>query len=243
MIDRLDPRPGQTVLELAAGRGEVAFAAAPRLQPGGRLIVTDGAEAMVEAAKRHGEQLGVEGAEYRPMELEWVDESAASIDGLLCRFGYMLAVDPEAALREARRVLKPGGRLVFTVWDGPEANPWLAIPPQEAIRAGHLESPPADTPGPFSLSVLAELREVVEAAGFVDPAIEPLDLSFPAPSMDACWEQLRAMSSTMRRVLATLSPADHYTLRDAIEARWEPYVAADGSVAIPGRALGVVGEA
>src|SRR4051794_1149730 len=102
MVQQLDPQPGQTVLELAAGRGDTGFLAAELLHPGGRLICTDGAEAMVEVARRRGEALGVRAVEYRTMEVEWLDASAASIDGILCRFGYMLVVDPEAALREAR---------------------------------------------------------------------------------------------------------------------------------------------
>src|SRR5205085_7442156 len=89
MVDHLAPQPGQTVLELAAGRGDVGFLAAELLHPGGRLILTDGAEAMVEVARRHGAALGVTtGVEYKPMELEWIDEKLATIDGILCRFGY-----------------------------------------------------------------------------------------------------------------------------------------------------------
>ena len=243
MVDRLAPQPGQTVLELGGGRGDVGLLAAELLHPGGRLIETDGAEAMVEAARRRGEQLGVRNVEYRPMELEWIDEKAASLDGILARFAYMLAVDPESGLREARRVLRPGGRLVLAVWDEPEHNPWLTALPQEALRAGHLQPSPEGAPGPFALSAPGRIQELLEATGFDEPVVEPIDLTFAAPSLDAWWESIRAMSGTMRPVLDRLSPAEHYALRDAVEARCAPYVAPDGSVAIPGRALGVATEA
>jgi SAM-dependent methyltransferase len=245
MVERLEPQPGQTVLELAGGRGDVGLLAAELLVPGGRLILTDGAEAMVEVAKKHGATRGLPDGlvEYKPMELEWVDEKLATVDGILCRFGYQHAVDPEAALREARRVLKPGGKVVLAVWSPPEENVWLSALPQAVQELGLAEPPEPDAPGAFALSDPARLADLLEDAGFDDPVIEPIDLVFKSPSVDAWWDTLREFSSSLRPLVDALSPADHYKLRDAAEAKWQPFVAADGSLAIPGRALGAVAEA
>lgn len=245
MVERLTPQPGQTILELAGGRGDVGLLAAELLVPGGRLILTDGAEAMLEVAKRHAATRGLPDGlvDFKPMELEWVDEKLATIDGILCRFGYQHAVDPEAALREARRVLKPGGKVVLAVWSPPAENVWLSALPDAAEQLGLAPPPAPDAPGAFALSDQARLAELLEDAGFDDPRIEPIDLTFRAPSLDAWWDTLREFSSTLRPLLDALSPAEHYNLRDAAEARWQPFVAADGSVAIPGRALGAVAEA
>jgi SAM-dependent methyltransferase len=243
MVDQLAPQPGQTILELAAGRGDVGLLAAELVHPGGRVIITDGAEAMVEVAQRHGEARGAKGVEYKPMELEWIDEKLATVDGILCRFGYMHAVDPEAALREARRVLRPGGKVVLAVWGTPADNPWLSVVPEVAQELGLAEPSAPDQPGAFALSDPERLTTVVEDAGLDAPVITPIELTFTAPAVDAWWDTMRAMSSTMRPLLDALSPADHYRLRDAAEARWSAFAAADGTLALPGRALGVVTEA
>jgi SAM-dependent methyltransferase len=243
MVDALAPQPGQRVLELAAGRGDVGFLAAELLQPGGELISTDGAEAMVEVARQRGEQLGLTNVEYKPMELEWVDAKLASLDGILCRHGYQHAVDPEAAFREARRVLKPGAKLVLSVWSAPDENPWLSAINTAAESLGLQEPTAPDAPGAFALSDPQRLADLIEDAGLDAPTIEPIDLTFKAPSADAWFETLRAMSSTLQPLLETLTPADHYNFRDAVDAIWAPFTHDDGSVEIPGRSLGVVAEA
>jgi ubiquinone/menaquinone biosynthesis C-methylase UbiE len=243
MVDALAPQPGQKVLELAAGRGDVGFLAAELLQPGGELVCTDGAEAMVEVARQHGAQLGLTNVEYKPMELEWVDAKLASLDGILCRHGYQHAVDPEAAFREARRVLKPGAKLVLAVWSTPDENPWLNAITAAAQQLGLEQPPAADAAGAFALADPQRLSDLLEDAGFDAPTIEPIDLTFTAPTADDWFETLRAMSSTLQPLLDGLTPADHYKLRDAVDAAWAPFAQPDGSVQIPGRAFVAVAEA
>jgi ubiquinone/menaquinone biosynthesis C-methylase UbiE len=111
MLERLAPEAGDTVLELAAGTGVVGFAAARLVGPSGRVIVSDFSEAMVETARRRARELGLENVGCRPLDAEQLDLRDESVDGVLCRWGYMLMADPGAALSETRRVLRPGGRL------------------------------------------------------------------------------------------------------------------------------------
>ena len=65
---------------------------------------------MLEVAEERAAEQGVTNVEFKQLQLEWIDMEAASVDVILCRWGVMLTVDPAAALRECRRVLKPGGR-------------------------------------------------------------------------------------------------------------------------------------
>ena len=92
--------------------------------------------------------------EFQVLNAEWIDLPVASVDAVLCRWGYMLMADPAAALRETRRVLAPGGRLALAVWDAMAHNPWALLPAQELIERGLAGAPDASTrepPGPFAL--------------------------------------------------------------------------------------------
>src|ERR1700759_1714962 len=124
MVDALALQPGQRVLELAAGPGDTGFMAAELVAPGGILICSDGADAMLDVARERAAAQGVANVEFRQLELEWIDLPTADVDAVVCRWGIMLVVDSEAAAREIRRVLKPGGRAALAVWDHPERNPW-----------------------------------------------------------------------------------------------------------------------
>jgi ubiquinone/menaquinone biosynthesis C-methylase UbiE len=99
MVAALSPKPGETILELASGAGVGGFAAAAVMGGEGRLIMTDFAEHMVDAMRRRGADLGFDNIEYRVMDAEQMDLGDDSVDGVLCRWGYMLMADPAAALR------------------------------------------------------------------------------------------------------------------------------------------------
>lgn len=235
MVDAIRPQPGHTVLELAAGPGDTGFLAAELIRPGGTLICTDTAEAMLEVAKARAAELGLDNVEFVPMDAEWIDRSAASLDGVLCRWGIMLLADPEAALREIRRTLRPGGRLALATWADPAANPWSMG--RLLVRLGVLPQAPEGTPGPFALTDPEALAELLWSTGFEDVVVERLDFAFHAPSADAWWEQQLHCSPSLRDTTAGLTPAAHYELRDAVDAELARFAAEDGSLRVPAQAL------
>src|SRR5438046_2313738 len=90
MLERLAPARGEAILELAGGTGVVGLAAAALVGSGGRVIVSDFSEAMVEVARRRARELGLENVECRMLDAERLDLPDAAVDGVLCRWGYML---------------------------------------------------------------------------------------------------------------------------------------------------------
>lgn len=237
MIDAAELAPGQRVLDLAAGPGEVGFLAAPLIEPGGTLISSDHSEAMVEIARGRAAALGLGSVEFRVLDGEWIDLELASVDAVLCRWGYMLMVDPAAALRETRRVLRSGGVLALAVWDTRESNPWSAIPMSVMIEHGLLTPPVPGVPGPFALADRGLLQEMLEEAGFTEVVIDAVEVPREAVDFDSWWAMHLDLSA------ATLAAFQHAeeTQTEAIEGelrqRLRPYTATDGSLRVPGRTL------
>jgi SAM-dependent methyltransferase len=218
MVAKLAPAPGSTVLELAAGPGDTGFAAAAQLGGDGRLISTDFSPQMVEVARRRAGELGLENVEFRVMDAERMDLDDDSVDGVLCRWGYMLMADPAAALRETRRVLRDGGRLAFSVWAAPERNPWGFIPGRVMVERGHMPPPEPGMPGIFAMADPDRTRELVTGAGFDEPEIGVVEMGLTFDSFDQYWDFLVRLAGALAMTIATLPGLEREAVRDAV---WE----------------------
>jgi len=238
MIDAVSPEPGQRLLELAAGVGDTGLLAAARLRPGGTLVSSDATKGMLEAARARAAELGVDNVEFARLELEWIDLPTASVDAVLCRWGLMFAVDPEAALTETRRVLSSGGRLAVAVWDGPEHNPWATIPPDALVALGHLEPPDPSVPGMFALAAPGRIRDLLEGAGFTEVTVDAVEFEATHASLDAYIEHTLDVSRAFGDTVGGLSEADRDAVRAAIGTRVAPFATgAGGALRMPARSL------
>lgn len=238
MIEALSPQPGQRLLELAAGVGDTGLRAAERLLPGGTLVTSDGSEGMLDAARARAAELGVENVEFKRLELEWIDLPTAGVDAVLCRWGLMFAVDPEAALSEARRVLRPGGRIAVAVWDEADRNPWATIPTRALVELGHIPPPDPSAPGMFTLAAPGRLADLLSGAGFTDVTVDAVDFEAKHDSVDTYFEETRDLSGQFGDVVEGLSEADRDALRARMAALAAPFVSdSDGAVRMPARTL------
>ncbi|MDO8185764.1 methyltransferase domain-containing protein [Conexibacter sp. JD483] len=243
LVNAIRPQPGQHLLELAAGIGETGFLAAELIEPGGVLVSSDGAEAMVEAARARAEELGLSNVEFRPVDLEWIDARTAEFDGVLCRWGYMFAVDREAALRETRRVLRPGGRVALATWTAPERNPWAMLIREALYDAGLTDALLPPSPSPFDLATPAILGTLLEDAGFAEIETAEVELTFPYAGVIDYFSEAVAILRPLTDLVSGLNEAQLKDLRARLEQKAAPYEHADGSLSLPGVALVAVAEA
>src|SRR5687767_1421081 len=222
MVDAVGPQPGDTLLELAAGPGDTGFLAAELVLPGGTLITSDLAPEMLMVAQRRAEALGLENVRFKQIDAETsIDVEAASVDGVLCRWGYMLMADSETALRETRRVLKPGRRLAMAAWRGPEENPWSAIPGRELVRRGLIEPVAPGEPGQFAWAPEGIIAERLEAAGFVEHEVAEVRFTSTYPSFDDYWRTQSEMSGRMQTALAEVDQGVIEEIKAAVAVQVE----------------------
>lgn len=240
LVAGLSLEPGQTILDLAAGMGETGFLASGRLGHKGRLICSDFAPRMVEGAERVAVELGITNAEFRVLDAERLELADASVDGVLCRFGYMLMGDPGRALQETRRVLRPGGRLAFSVFGEPGRNPWITSARRAMVEAGHLAPPDPGEPGLFSMSEPDGIGALVTGAGFVHCDIDDMEIAFAFDDADSLWAYTTELQGPIALAIATLDAEERRAIRTAIEAGYAAFRRGDGGYLIPGRVLTVL---
>ena len=185
---RLPAEPAGAVLEIACGTGRVTRQLRKRLVPTVRLVATDISEAMLDYARRK-----VGGSiEWRKADATALPFPDASFDAAVCAFGIMFVPDKKAALREARRVLRKDGVLLFNVWDGLDNNPqgrpadqvlMRRFPDDPAMKAGSM---------PYQFNDRALIDAMLAEARFGDVRMEAVRLQCSASSArDFAISQLR----------------------------------------------------
>lgn len=228
MLERLAPERGQTILDLAAGTGVAGFAAAGLVGREGHVIVSDFAEGMIEAANRHAARLGLTNVECRVLDAERLDVPDDAVDGVLCRWGYMLMADPAAAFRETRRVLRPSGRLAFAVFTGPAENPWGSLPAGVLVERGHMPPPEAGAPGLFALADRGRLSQLLVDTGFPQPRFEEVEFMWRFADSSAFWTFLKEAAGAITIVLDRLDDDERRRVGEEIRRRVERFDGPNG---------------
>lgn len=219
LVDRLEPKPGQTILDIAAGTGETGFLAAERLGDTGHLISSDLSPNMLEAGQRVAGLFGVANAEFRVLDAERLDLADASVDGVLSRFGYILKGDPPPSLREIRRVLRQGGRLAFAVWAERAQNRWMTVPVDVMIERGHLAPQTEEHIRLSEKRNALTIRRLLDDAGFGEAEVEEMPVGYRFANAEELWFFVSELRGPAALALAKLDDDERRAVREEIEQR------------------------
>jgi SAM-dependent methyltransferase len=222
LVEAAGAKPGDRVLDLASGVGEPGLTIHKAIKPGGRLILSDLAEAMLAGAARRFRGRGLD-VGFVVQDAQRLALADASVDVVTCRFGIMFFSEPRVALSEAFRVLVPGGRAAFLVWGPIADNPMFEVT-RGAIDAVLGSAPlPFD---PFRHAAPGLLADDFAAAGFEEYAERDLSFERHAKAGEPFWRAPLEMTGGSR--LADLDPAARDRLDAEVVRRLEPYRSGDG---------------
>ena len=179
------PASAVRVLEVACGTGIVTRRLRERLGAAARITATDLSPDMVRfaASRVAGDSVAGGAVEFRPADACSLPFPDATFDALVCQFGVMFVPDKLAAFREARRVLAPGGMLLFNVWDALAANA-VTLVADGAIRGLFAADPPRFYEIPFGFHDDGVIRPLLREAGFRTVTRTEVPMTTRSPSAE-----------------------------------------------------------
>lgn len=208
MMSLAKPAAGERVLDIATGTGMAAIAAAQAIIPGGRVQAIDLSENMLAKAQRNVSKHALGNVDFHVMDAEKLEFRSSYFDLITCSFGVFFFPNHQQTLRSWLRVLKPGGRLIFSSFGRNTFQP-MAQSFREVIEATGAPSP---EPAWQRLSDPAVCRALVEEAGYSETEVSTKQLGYHLPSENDWWEIL--WNSGFRGLLNALTPEQLNTLRE-----------------------------
>jgi len=224
LLNDANIQPGQSVLDLASGVGDPALTIASKVGPSGHVTATDVGPGMMSLAAELAAQQNLHNIQFQEAAAESLPFPDASFDTVTCGFGAMFFPDLQRALRECRRVLKPGGKVVFIVW-GVREQPFTSTTVGVLLKYVQPPEPDPDAPSMFMFGVRGRFEAALKEADFQNVKEQPL--SVPARwalSVEEYWTQFTEVAAPFRPLLAQLSPARRDDVRFDVIAGLQQYV-------------------
>jgi SAM-dependent methyltransferase len=220
LLDAIRLSRSARLLDVASGPGFVARAAAGR---GATVTGLDFAAAMVNAAKRRHPDI-----DFREGDAERLPFDEASFDAVVMNFGMLHLARPDAAIAEARRVLRPGGRYAFTVWASPSRAVGFGLVLRAIEEFGNSAVRLPEGPPFFRFSDEEATRATLAQAGFAEVDVRELPLTWHVPSADHVFDAFTRGGVRTAAVLRGQTPEALAAIRDAVLRGLNAYADADG---------------
>lgn len=225
LVEYAQPTPGMEVLDLASGTGEPAISLASRVGSQGQVTALDLSADLLEIAAQRARTRGLTNFKTQQADAQSLPLPDESFDLATSRFGVMFFADPVLALRELRRVLRPGARACFLAWGRFEQPYWQSMMGVVHRHVGGTLLPPGG-PNPFKFAAAGSLSQILRKAGFVaiEEETKTLPWAWPGP-VEEVWEQVRAVAVPFRPMLERV-PADkwqavHAEVHDTVRQYWD----------------------
>ncbi len=240
IIKSLQLEEDDYVLDIAAGTGEPGLTIAALVKRG-KVVITDLSEDMLEIAKDNAVLRSITNIETIACDVCELPFDDNTFDAISCRFGFMFFPDMQLAAKEMVRVLKPGGRIATSVWNGPEKNFWVTAIMGTINRNMELPPPPQGAPGMFRCAQDQLIAELFRHAGLKDVTQKEVQGKLKSQTAETYWN---VMTEVGAPIVAALSKADD-AMREKIKTEVFAAVNAkfpDGNVQIDSSALVIAGE-
>jgi len=240
IIRLLNPKNDDVVLDVAAGTGEPGLTIATKLT-GGKVIITDLAEDMLEIARENATRRRIKNVEILACDVCELPFADNTFDAISCRFGFMFFPDMLLAAKEMIRVLKPGGRIATSVWGIPEKNYWVTAIMGTISKNMDLPAPPPGAPGIFRCAKDGFMSNLFHQAGLKNISEKEVIGKMNCKTTDVYWNMMTEVGAP---IVAALSKADD-AMKEKIKK--EVYQAvnqkySDGNIIIDSSALLIYGE-
>lgn len=235
------PASGYSLVDVAGGAGDVALDVAAVLGRGATVWCADMVPEMVAQAARAAASAGLANMHCKVSRAEALSFEDETFDAVLCRFGIMFFSNPKESVREALRVLKPGGRVAYGVWGTRAANPFHRILLDVLDR--HVDRPASDpdAPGAFRHASPDKLASILREAGAADVRETTVCFHIDLPSFDRYFEVRTGMSETLLDKLRLMPDTEREQFKNEVEQSAHQYLTSKG-IRFPAETLVVSGS-
>jgi ubiquinone/menaquinone biosynthesis C-methylase UbiE len=220
LVAYADPQPGERVLDVACGTGAPSLKVARKVEPGGSVVATDLSEEPLKIAATRAVERSLTNIRFERADVHHLPYGDDEFDLITCRYGVMFFRDLPKALRELRRVLKPGGRVAFAAW-GSFDQPYFRSTVQIIMRHTETEIP-AGAAAMFKFSQPGTLTQALAEAGFIDVRDELRTVPWVwTESIEEFWAYFKAVTVPFRPVLDKLTPAIEKEILAGLGKYWD----------------------